>query len=91
VPVKLRASKVRKHRITPDAIAAFERGDMLGLHRALQLRPWQPSPLPLAVSGLGVDDDEPGCWPEADWRLALDLRRELLAAGALMPDRPSEE
>jgi hypothetical protein len=80
VPVKSRRPKERPHRITDAAIEAFRAGNVLALHRALGLRPWQPSPLPLSVSRLGVDDDEPGPWSEAEWRLAMELRRELEAA-----------
>ena len=62
-----------------------------GVHRsrlspaaaALGLMPWQPSPLPLEIEGLGVDQDEPPAYiaraPHwlADYRLAQELQREL--------------
>ncbi len=83
MPVKLRTPKARAHRITPAAIDAYVAGDYLGLHRALGLRPWEPSPLPLAVTPLGVDPDRPGDagkWPvRADWDLAASLQLELRA------------
>ena len=96
MPVKRRLRKARKHRITPEAIAAFEAGDYLGLHRALDLGPWEPSPLPASIEPLGVDPEmEPdglpaGCWNEA-WPRSVKLQRELLAAGAKMPTRAKEE
>lgn len=43
-PVKHRTAKGRAHRITPEAQDAFDRGDYMGLHRALGLKPWEPSP-----------------------------------------------
>lgn len=45
MPVKRRIAKVRDHRVTPEAIAAFRAGDERGLHAALGLRPWEASPL----------------------------------------------
>ena len=85
MPVKKRSPKVRPHRITPDAIAAFEAGDGSALHLALGLGPWVPSPLE-------VHPDEPSPWPAGSggaeyWPLAVELRRELMAAGAKMPTR----
>ncbi|HUS54677.1 MAG TPA: hypothetical protein VMY41_11815 [Thermohalobaculum sp.] len=74
MPVKLRRSKVIKHRVTPEAIAAFEAGDHLALHRALNLGLWQVSPLDV--------DDGPSPWPPGtggadSWPLACELQREL--------------
>ena len=59
MPVKKRTAKGRLHRITSEAVAAYIARDFTGLHRALGLMPWQPSPLPLEIEGLGVDQDEP--------------------------------
>lgn len=75
MPTKRRAAKSRTHRITREALDAFRAGDKLTLHRALGLRPWQPSPLE-------ADKPEPPCdmpggpWAEA-WPLAFDLRGKL--------------
>ena len=75
MPTKRRITKGRKHRITPEAMAAFRAGDWMGLHRALDLRPWQPSPL-------DVDKPDPpsyaksGLWADA-WPVAFDLRLKL--------------
>ena len=88
MPVKKRASKARAHRISPEAIEAFEAGDRTALHRVLGLGPWVPSPLE-------VDPDEPSPWPAGTggatyWPLAVELQRELIAAGAKMPTRTTE-
>ena len=66
MPVKLRLSKSRAHRITPEAIAAFQAGDRMALHRALGalcLGPWMPSPLE-------TDGPTPPTWsaPRSAWR-----------------------
>ena len=45
MPVKRRSAKVRDHRITPEAVLAYESGDSSSLHRALGLKPWDLSPL----------------------------------------------
>ena len=62
MPIKRRLSKGRAHRITPEAIAAFEAGDRMALHRALGLGPWMPSPLE-------TDGPEPPTWsaPRSAW------------------------
>jgi hypothetical protein len=44
--------------ITPEAIAAWKRADYMALHIALDLRPWQASPLPYEITALGVDQDD---------------------------------
>ncbi len=87
MPVKLRHPKARQHRITEAAVAAFSAGDVIGLHRALGLRPWVPSPLEV------VEGEAPP-WPPGSggamaWPLAVELQRELLALGAVMPTRAS--
>ena len=76
MPVKRRTHKARPHRITDEAIDAYRAGDRLTLHRALGLRPWQPSPL-------DADEDE-APWPPCTagavhWPLARELRAELVA------------
>ena len=91
MPAKLRNPKGYAHRITPEAVEAFLAGDCVGLHRALGLAPWQPSPLPRSISALGVDQtegrDHPGgdAWG-ASWALAQELQRALIkAAGGRVP------
>ena len=92
MPVKRRKAKARQHRITPEAIAAFEAGDFLDLHRALDLAPWEPSPLPSTVEPYGVDPAAP---PSPDdqrlyalaWPKIMDLQRQLVAAGAKIPTK----
>ena len=58
MPVKRRASKQLMHRITPEAVEAYSKADEGALHRLLNLRPWQYSPLPSSVTALGVDDED---------------------------------
>ena len=97
MPVKHRLRKQRPHRITPAAIEAFEAGDYLRLHRALGLGPHQPSPLPESIEPLGVNPDRepieypPGAAWRQEWPLAVELQRELLAAGARLPTRARED
>ena len=76
MPVKARAAKTRRHRITPEAVEAFVARDRTALHRALDLRPWQPSPLE-------TDAESPPAWSRAGspghdaWALVRGLRLEL--------------
>ena len=73
--MKRRLAKERTAgRITDAAVAAYRRGDWLGLHRALGLRPWQPSPLDATT-------DEPPSWaaPRDGWREGWPLARALRA------------
>jgi hypothetical protein len=76
VPVKRTRSKVRDHRITPEAIQAYLADDYGALHRALGLKPWETSPLWV----------EPGPAPSNGTSYALtyakaqELREELEAA-----------
>ena len=69
-----------RHRITPEAVAAFDVGDWMALHRALGLRPWQASPLdastPEPPAGCGPND----AWRES-WPLARVLRADLQGSG----------
>jgi hypothetical protein len=87
MPVKRRLAKSRVHKITPEAIEAFEAGDYHALHQALGLKPWEHSPLPLAVTALGVRPGEPPSWDNStmSWRQAQELQRALVDAGAKMP------
>src|SRR4051794_15242719 len=69
----------RAHCITPEAVAAYLARDYLRLHRALELWPWEISPLPLADSGLGCDPDHPPAslpWDDS-WKQAVELQRAL--------------
>ncbi|ACL63247.1 hypothetical protein [Methylobacterium nodulans] len=93
MPAKRRTAKSRMHRITSEAVEAFEAGDYHRLHAALGLRPWEASPLPWEVHGLGVSDGPRPPWTNAfteSWEQAQELQRALLEAGAKMPtkDRP---
>jgi hypothetical protein len=87
VPVKRRLHKGREHRITDDAISAWRAGDYLALHRALGMKPWEPSPLPLDLTPLGCGQptqegaaaagrDGPLLWNQSLPR-AQELQREL--------------
>jgi hypothetical protein len=83
MPVKKRKAKARAHQITPEVIAAFEAGDYRALHCALNLRPWEASPLPLSVTALGVDQGPAPDWANlhtTSWAKAQELQREILAA-----------
>ncbi len=79
MPVKRRLSKERAHRITPEAVEAFRARDFHRLHSALNLAPWETSPIEVRngpspwPAGSGGDDS----WPKAQ-----ELRRELMAAVA---------
>jgi hypothetical protein len=79
VPTKRRTPKLRDHRVTEAAVAAFLAGDRLALHRALGLKPWQPSPI-------DATEAEPPAWAgpmdgwRAGWQLARALREKLEAA-----------
>ena len=84
MPVKRRNAKVRQHRITAQAVEAFRAGDFMALHNALDLAPYEPSPLPQSVEALGVDPDNPPredgtAWASA-WPKVVALQRELQAA-----------
>lgn len=67
MPTKRRTAKSREHRITPEALAAFKAGDSIRLHRALGLRPWQPSPLEA--------DTGPVPWPPRPVSASIRLSR----------------
>lgn len=76
MPVKRRKAKRAEHPITPEAIAAFRRRDRVGLHRALGLKPWHPSPLDAG----GDCPWHSGSMGAKSWSLATELRAELLEA-----------
>ena len=84
MPVKVRKSKRPQYRITDEAVEAFARGDQMALHRALNLRPWHPSPLQVdgpeppdwGRSGTGWHDEWPVIWP-----LRQELERRLAERG----------
>ena len=85
MPVKRRLSKGKAHRITSEALEAFEARDFIALHRALGLGPWEASPLPASVTELGVDPDNPANWNDCQrntdsWAQAVELQRELQRA-----------
>lgn len=89
IQVDHRASLYRKRpftrrqlpHITEEALAAYQIGDYLALHRALKLKPWEPSPLSLADSPLGVDQGSPPEWMTSrqreDYRKAQAIQRQL--------------
>lgn len=76
MPVKLRRPKRAEYPITVEAVAAYRAGDWLGLHRALGLKPWQPSPLD-AVGECPWNGNSAGA---TFWPLAVELRAELESA-----------
>ena len=82
--MRRRTIRSTKGRITAEAVEAFKAGDFMALHRALDLPPWHPSPLPESVEPLGVDPDitpprDGTCWAEV-WSKVVELQRELQAA-----------
>jgi len=76
MPVKRRHAKNKPHRVTSEAVAAFRAGDVLALHRALELGLWQVSPLDVD----GRCPYPPGTGGADSWPLAVVLRRKLRAA-----------
>lgn len=73
----------RRHPITRQAVAAFQSVSREDLHRALELRPWQPSPL-------DTTEAEPPAWCHGTswasyWRTSFDLRQKLLAKTQTQP------
>ena len=63
-------------RITPAAVEAYRAGNRLELHRALNLPPWQPSPL----DAVGACPWPPSTAGGRTWAKALELREELQCA-----------
>ena len=77
MPIKRRIRKGREHRVTREAVEAFNAGDAVTLHRALGLKPWEPSPI-------DADTPEPPDWASGPWAEAWPTAHELrakLAAG----------
>jgi len=80
-------NRSRTRQLTPEAIAAWEAADYLALHRALDLAPWDASPLPYEITALGVDDDDvdsahANVRGDGPWKRSLEpaikLQRQLL-------------
>lgn len=64
-------------RITPAAVEAFQAGDVAELRKALQLRPWETSPL----DAVGACPWPPSSAGGRTWAKALELRGALTCAG----------
>jgi hypothetical protein len=62
-----------RHRISPEAIAAYEAGDDRALDAALGLRPWEVSPLRVDQ---GPGPGGPTAWA-ASWPKAQQVQREI--------------
>ena len=73
MPVKRRQPKQLQHRITPEAVAAFRAGDWMDLHHALDLKPWEASPIDATTAA-------PPPYPHHGWEQARELRLQLIAA-----------
>ena len=84
---RTRVTRSLSHRINAAAVEAYHAGDFIALHCALNLKPWERSPLPIAECELGVDQGEPpeheapGPWRDS-WYVARDLQAELEAANS---------
>lgn len=76
MPIKRRLNKCREYRVTREAVEAFHAGDAVTLHRALGLKPWQPSPLEADTPN--PPDWASGPWAEA-WPIAHELRGKMEA------------
>jgi hypothetical protein len=74
VPTKRRKLSARPLGISAAAIEAWRAGDWLGLHRALSLRPWEPSPFD-TIGELPPEDARP--W-RASWPRVAELRKALI-------------
>lgn len=79
MPVKKRGEKARPHPITPEAVAAYQRGDDRALRMLLNLKPWHLSPLDVDA---GDSPYPAGTAGAESYGLALELRDELEAAHA---------
>ena len=64
------------HAITAEAEDAYRASDHAALHRALDLKPWEASP----IDATGDSPWPTGCAGERTWDQALRLRAELEAA-----------
>jgi hypothetical protein len=71
-----------RSRISPEVIASWQAADYSALHAALDLTPWNFSPLPTEVISLGVHQGDPPDYLDAhqrqDWRKAQAMQRQLL-------------
>ena len=77
MPASRRRAKVRRARITPEAVAAFRARDWIQLHRALGLKPWEASPLDVRP-GDEAEAAGPGAGVyERSFPQALQLKAEL--------------
>jgi hypothetical protein len=65
--------------INEAAVLAWKACDHNALHQALGLKPWDPSPLPAAVTDLGVDGSDENAWEVDTWHESIALQKELLA------------
>ena len=68
---------IARNRITPAAVEAYRAGNRLELHRALNLPPWQASPL----DAVGACPWPPSSAGGRTWAKALELRGALTCAG----------
>ena len=76
MPLKRKTSKQRDTRITPEAVEAYRAGDEMALHRALGLKPWEPSP----IDAIGNCPWSEGSGGSLSWAKVKALRGELEAA-----------
>ena len=81
-----RLSRQAQQWISPEAVEAYRAGDFMALHIALNLAPYEPSPLPQSIEPLGIDPDQRPpddgtCW-NAAYPKILELHRLLEAAVA---------
>ncbi|WP_394889549.1 hypothetical protein ACG873_30260 [Mesorhizobium sp. AaZ16] len=76
MPLKRRALKARR-RITPEAVAAYRAADWQALYFALDMRPWEISPLDVHD---GRSPYPAGSGGAESWPTAQKLRIELEAA-----------
>jgi hypothetical protein len=83
MPTNRTTRGTRRRHVNEAAIRAWLRADYFALHRALNLHPGVPSPLPTSITPLGCDPD---CPPDRDytgwargWPESVALQRELLA------------
>jgi hypothetical protein len=65
--------------VTREAVAAFRDGRAMDLHVALNLKPWEMSPLRVQTIAEPPRDEELPVWLRSWWRAAA-LREELIAA-----------
>jgi hypothetical protein len=91
MPTKRRRLAARQIGISGPAIAAWRAGDFHGLSRTLGIRPWQPTPWPVRLTALGVDQkpcpvqNGMPLWGSDDYAHAQALQRALIAAAGDPP------